>query len=293
MSLCPLGTSPAVAPFVGGPERQNQSLCRGRKAGVAAVLRRPFFSYIFLSAVVPIIQGSTQGRSWLAPLPSSFIATSASSPTSTPARPRRPSGSSSTPASTTRWARSMTARRPWTGWSRSRSAASPSPRRRPRPSGGARPSSSRTAIASTSSTPRPRRLHHRGGRSLRVLDGAVVVFSGADGVEPQSETVWRQANKYHVPRLACVNKWIARAPISSAWSRRSSNAWAMSGADPVGDRRGENFSGQIDLVKMKAIYWNDADQGTSYREEEIPAGCGRWPSGGRTWSRPPPRPTTN
>ncbi len=164
MSLCPLGTSPAVAPFVGGPERQNQSpLPRSksrRRGGAAASFLQLHFSF---SSRSHHPGQHPRGRSWLAPLPSSFIATSASSPTSTPARPRRPSGSSSTPASTTRWARSMTARRPWTGWSRSRSAASPSPRRRPRPSGRARPSSSRTAIASTSSTPRPRRLHHRGG----------------------------------------------------------------------------------------------------------------------------------
>lgn len=62
-------------------------------------------------------------------------------------------------------------------------------------------------------------------RSLRVLDGAVVVFSGADGVEPQSETVWRQANKYHVPRLAYINKMDRQGPTSCAWSSRSINVW--------------------------------------------------------------------
>ncbi|PWB31040.1 elongation factor G [Pseudomonas sp. SDI] len=109
-------------------------------------------------------------------------------------------------------------------------------------------------------------------RSLRVLDGAVVVFSAADGVEPQSETVWRQANKYHVPRLAYINKMDRQgadflrvvAQINQRLGHHPVPIQLSIGAE-------ENFLGQIDLMKMKAIYWNEDDQGTSYREEEIPA----------------------
>ena len=105
-----------------------------------------------------------------------------------------------------------------------------------------------------------------------MLDGAVVVFSGADGVEPQSETVWRQANKYHVPRLAYVNKMDRQG---ADFLRVVAQIKQRLGHVPVPIQLAigaeENFSGQIDLVKMKAIYWNDDDQGTSYREEEIPA----------------------
>lgn len=108
-------------------------------------------------------------------------------------------------------------------------------------------------------------------RSLRVLDGAVVVFSGADGVEPQSETVWRQANKYHVPRLAYINKMDRQG---ADFLRVVKQIDQRLGHHPVPIQLAigseENFIGQIDLVKMKAIYWNDADNGTSYREEEIP-----------------------
>lgn len=109
-------------------------------------------------------------------------------------------------------------------------------------------------------------------RSLRVLDGAVVVFSGADGVEPQSETVWRQANKYHVPRLAYVNKMDRQG---ADFLRVVAQIKQRLGHTPVPIQLAigseETFSGQIDLVKMKAIVWNDADQGTSYTEEPIPA----------------------
>ncbi|MBA1205204.1 elongation factor G [Pseudomonas capeferrum] len=109
-------------------------------------------------------------------------------------------------------------------------------------------------------------------RSLRVLDGAVVVFSGADGVEPQSETVWRQANKYKVPRLAYINKMDRQG---ADFLRVVKQIDQRLGHHPVPIQLAigaeEDFIGQIDLVKMKAIYWNDADQGTSYREEPIPA----------------------
>ncbi|ENA28340.1 MULTISPECIES: elongation factor G [Pseudomonas] len=109
-------------------------------------------------------------------------------------------------------------------------------------------------------------------RSLRVLDGAVVVFSGADGVEPQSETVWRQADKYHVPRIAYVNK-MDRA--GADFLRVVDQIKKRLGHTPVPIQlpigREENFVGQIDLLKMKAIYWNDDDQGMTYREEDIPA----------------------
>jgi len=109
-------------------------------------------------------------------------------------------------------------------------------------------------------------------RSLRVLDGAVVVFCGTSGVEPQSETVWRQANKYGVPRIVYVNK-MDRAGAN--FLRVVGQIKNRLGHTPVPIQIAigseENFEGQVDLIKMKAIYWNEDDKGTSYREEEIPA----------------------
>ncbi len=109
-------------------------------------------------------------------------------------------------------------------------------------------------------------------RSLRVLDGAVVVFCGTSGVEPQSETVWRQANKYGVPRIVYVNKMDRQG---ANFLRVVGQIKQRLGHTPVPVQLAigseENFEGQIDLIKMKAIYWNDDDKGTSYREEEIPA----------------------
>ncbi|MGE6323641.1 elongation factor G [Pseudomonas oryzihabitans] len=109
-------------------------------------------------------------------------------------------------------------------------------------------------------------------RSLRVLDGAVVVFCGTSGVEPQSETVWRQANKYGVPRIVYVNK-MDRAGAN--FLRVVDQIKKRLGHTPVPVQLAigaeESFQGQIDLLKMKAIFWNDDDQGMTYREEEIPA----------------------
>jgi len=109
-------------------------------------------------------------------------------------------------------------------------------------------------------------------RSLRVLDGAVVVFCGTSGVEPQSETVWRQANKYGVPRIVYVNKMDRQG---SNFLRVVEQIKKRLGHTPVplqlqiGSE--ENFIGQVDLIKMRAIYWNEEDKGMSFREEEIPA----------------------
>ncbi|MBA1280057.1 MULTISPECIES: elongation factor G [Pseudomonadaceae] len=109
-------------------------------------------------------------------------------------------------------------------------------------------------------------------RSLRVLDGAVVVFCGTSGVEPQSETVWRQANKYGVPRVVYVNK-MDRAGAN--FLRVVAQIKNRLGHTPVPIQLAigseDSFQGQVDLLKMKAIYWNDDDKGTTYREEEIPA----------------------
>ncbi len=109
-------------------------------------------------------------------------------------------------------------------------------------------------------------------RSLRVLDGAVVVFCGTSGVEPQSETVWRQANKYGVPRIVYVNK-MDRAGAN--FLRVVGQIKNRLGHTPVPVQLAigaeDDFQGRIDLMKMKAIYWNEDDKGTSYREEEIPA----------------------
>jgi elongation factor G len=109
-------------------------------------------------------------------------------------------------------------------------------------------------------------------RSLRVLDGAVVVLCGSSGVQPQTETVWRQADKYHVPRMIFVNKM------------DRTGADFLSVVEQVKDRLGatpvpvqlpigaeENFRGVVDLFKMKAINWNEADQGMTFTYEDIPA----------------------
>lgn len=109
-------------------------------------------------------------------------------------------------------------------------------------------------------------------RSLRVLDGAVVVFCGSSGVEPQSETVWRQADKYHVPRMVFVNK-MDRA--GADFLRVVDQIKHRLGANPVPIQLNigaeDEFKGVIDLIKMKAINWNDADQGMTFTYEDIPA----------------------
>lgn len=108
-------------------------------------------------------------------------------------------------------------------------------------------------------------------RSLRVLDGAVVVFCGTSGVEPQSETVWRQANRYNVPRVVFVNK-MDRA--GADFIRVVEQIKTRLGAEPVAIQlpigAEEAFKGVIDLVRMKAIYWNEADKGLSFDLKPIP-----------------------
>ncbi|MBQ0746492.1 MAG: elongation factor G [Marinobacter sp.] len=108
-------------------------------------------------------------------------------------------------------------------------------------------------------------------RSLRVLDGAVVVFCGSSGVEPQSETVWRQANKYEVPRMVFVNK-MDRA--GADFLRVVDQIKTRLGSAPVPLQlpigAEENFNGVVDLLRMKAIYWNGDDQGMTYELGDIP-----------------------
>ena len=108
-------------------------------------------------------------------------------------------------------------------------------------------------------------------RSLRVLDSAIAVFCAVGGVEPQSETVWRQANKYSVPRLAFVNKMDRAGAdflrvVEQIKQRLGSNPVPVQ--LPIGSE--DNFSGVVDLIKMKAIKWNDEDLGATYAEEDVP-----------------------
>ncbi|WP_435235679.1 elongation factor G [Psychromonas sp. PT13] len=109
-------------------------------------------------------------------------------------------------------------------------------------------------------------------RSLRVLDGAVVVFCGASGVEPQSETVWRQANKYHVPRIVFVNKMDRTGANFEAVVAQIKNRLGAT-CVPIHLNIGteETFEGVIDLIKMKAINWSDSDQGMTFEYHDIPA----------------------
>tara|TARA_Y100000994_G_scaffold65538_2_gene53430 strand:+ start:554 stop:2647 length:2094 start_codon:yes stop_codon:yes gene_type:complete len=109
-------------------------------------------------------------------------------------------------------------------------------------------------------------------RSLRVLDGAVVVFCGTSGVEPQSETVWRQADRYEVPRIVFVNK-MDRAGADFARVTDQIKDRLKANVVPMQYNIGaeEDFKGVVDLVKMKAIFWNEDDQGLTFEEQEIPA----------------------
>ena len=118
-------------------------------------------------------------------------------------------------------------------------------------------------------------------RSLRVLDGAVAVFCAVGGVEPQSETVWRQANKYGVPRMAFVNKMDRAGADFLRVVRQIQERLAANPVPlqlPIGAE--ENFKGVVDLVRMQAIYWDESAQGMTYDAREIPeemqAECQEW-----------------
>jgi len=118
-------------------------------------------------------------------------------------------------------------------------------------------------------------------RSLRVLDGACAVFCAVGGVEPQSETVWRQGDKYKVPRMAFVNKMDRSGAdflrvVGQVKKRLGANPVPLQ--LPIGAE--EDFRGVVDLIRMQAIYWNEADKGISYEETEVPAdmldACNEW-----------------
>src|SRR5690606_33480058 len=118
-------------------------------------------------------------------------------------------------------------------------------------------------------------------RSMRVLDGACMVYCAVGGVQPQSETVWRQANKYHVPRLAFVNKMDRTGAnffkvYEQMRTRLRANPVPI--VVPIGAE--ENFKGVVDLIKMKAILWDESSQGMKFEYGEIPADlvetCNKW-----------------
>ena len=118
-------------------------------------------------------------------------------------------------------------------------------------------------------------------RSLRVLDGGVFVYCSVGGVEPQSETVWRQANKYKVPRMGFVNKMDRAGAnflrvVGQMKTRLKANPVPIQ--LPIGAE--EDFKGIVDLVRMKAIYWNESDMGMTYEAKDIPedmaAECDEW-----------------
>jgi elongation factor G len=118
-------------------------------------------------------------------------------------------------------------------------------------------------------------------RSMRVLDGACMVYCAVGGVQPQSETVWRQANKYKVPRLAFVNKMDrAGADFFKVYDQMKSRLKANPIPIQVPIGAAETFSGVVDLVKMKAIIWNEEDNGVTFEYKDIPADladiCKKW-----------------
>ena len=162
-------------------------------------------------------------------------------------------------------------RPPWTGWSRSRSAASPSPPRRPpllEGDGRSLPEHRINII----DTPGHVDFTIEVERSMRVLDGACMVYCAVGGVQPQSETVWRQANKYGVPRIAFVNK-MDRSGANFLRVHDQMRTRLKANPVPIQLPIGaeDTFAGVVDLIKMKAIYWDEASQGMKFDERDIPA----------------------
>ena len=107
---------------------------------------------------------------------------------------------------------------------------------------------------------------------MRVLDGAVATYSAADGVQPQSETVWRQADKYNVPRIGYVNKMDRSGADFFETVQQMKDILGANPCPvqiPIGAE--ENFKGVVDLIKMKAILWHDETMGAEYSIEDIPA----------------------
>ena len=159
----------------------------------------------------------------------------------------------------------MKAPRRWIGWSRSRSAASPSPRPRP-------PRSGRNKRLNIIDTPGHVDFTIEVERSLRVLDGAVVVLDCNQGVEPQTETVWRQGDKYKVPRIVFANKM---DKIGADFFKCMDDIKTRLGAKPVAIQlpigSEQQYKGLIDLVRMKGVVWNDESLGADYHDIDIPA----------------------
>ena len=160
---------------------------------------------------------------------------------------------------------------PWTGWNRSRSGASPLPLRRlPAFWQGMQQQFDQHRI-NIIDTPGHVDFTIEVERSLRVLDGAVVVLCGSSGVQPQTETVWRQANKYEVPRMVFVNKMDRAGAdfervIGQLRDRLSCNAVPIHmtiGAE-------DEFKGVVDLIKNKSILWNEDDQGMTFEYGDVP-----------------------
>ena len=207
---------------------------------------------------------------------SSASATSGSWRTSTPARRRRPSGSSTTPAAPTRWARCTRAppSMDWMAQEQERGITITS---------AATTAFWRDFRINIIDTPGHVDFTVEVERSLRVLDGAIAVFDSVAGVEPQSETVWRQADKYKVPRIAFINKMDRTgadffASVQSMVDRLGAHPVPVQ--LPIGQE--EHFRGVVDLVEMKAIVWTD-DLGTEHRGRGDPGRARR--AGARV---PPP-----
>ena len=196
--------------------------------------------------------------------PSRRPATSASWPTSMPVRRRPQSESSTTRAAPTRWVRSTRALPSWTGWSRSRSAAS-----RSRPP---RPPASGTATASTFiDTPGHVDFTVEVERSLRVLDGAIALFDSVAGVEPQSETVWRQADKYAraADRLRQQDGSHRRGLLQGRRRRCATGSARTRCPSRSRSARRRTSPGVVDLIENKALVWKD-ELGTEFEYTDIP-----------------------